>query len=819
MRQQLFPTACLFALLATSISAFSADTKPAPTQPQPLPSPEEKIINISGRYPHLAMFNHQGECGTGAVAPWADRLWVITYGPHLLHGSDDKLYEIDADLHRVIRPGSVGGTPADRMIHRETKQLIIGPYFIDAQRNVRVVMPDRMPGRITAAARHLTDPAHKVYFVMMEGDIWEVDVQSLAATRLFEKPVPGWHGKGAYTAQGRLVVANNGAEAVGGVKPHFLAEAKVKNPAEDAGVLAEWDNKNWRVLERRQFTDVTSPGGIEGAPDDNAPLWAIGWDKRSLILKVLDAGKWHAFRLPKADQSYDPKHGWFTEWPRIREIAPGKLLMNMHGGWFDFPKTMSAANYGGLRPIGAYLKITGDFAPWKDGIVFGCDDASVMQNPLAGQSDSNLWFATRDDLEKCGRPSGWGGPWVGDDVKAGEPSAPFLFAGYEQRVLHLAHELDDAVAFDIETDADGRGKWTKLDTVSVPAHGYAYHIFPATAAGEWVRLKTDRDCKKATAYFNYGPGGGATTQREMFAALANGVAPWSGGIVLPRGGDRGTLLFKSQPVQAAGQPGTTRWFEVRPDMTFHEITEPAQEAAKDKPRKADPEVSIDDASVIVTQGKTRYRLPKSDAIFDQPGVAPPHIREVVTERALLNAHGTFYMLPRDTAGGALNIKPICTHDKMITDFCSWRGLLVLAGTRADAKPDGHFFASKGAPAGLWFGDIDDLWKLGKPRGHGGPWKDAAVKAGEPSDPYLMAGYDKKSLTLSHDAKEPVTFSVEVDFVADGTWHEYAKLTVKPGETLTHDFPEGYSAHWVRLRTDRDAKVAATFTYGAFIPPP
>lgn len=28
----------------------------------------------SGIYPHLAYFNNEGECGTGAVVPWADRL-------------------------------------------------------------------------------------------------------------------------------------------------------------------------------------------------------------------------------------------------------------------------------------------------------------------------------------------------------------------------------------------------------------------------------------------------------------------------------------------------------------------------------------------------------------------------------------------------------------------------------------------------------------------------------------------------------------------------------------------------------------------------
>ncbi|SVD91033.1 uncharacterized protein METZ01_LOCUS443887, partial [marine metagenome] len=38
--------------------------------------------SISGVYPSLTMYNEEGECGTGAVVPWAGRLWVITYGPH-----------------------------------------------------------------------------------------------------------------------------------------------------------------------------------------------------------------------------------------------------------------------------------------------------------------------------------------------------------------------------------------------------------------------------------------------------------------------------------------------------------------------------------------------------------------------------------------------------------------------------------------------------------------------------------------------------------------------------------------------------------------
>jgi len=43
--------------------------------------------SVSGIQPHLAMFNHEDECGTGAVVSWADRLWVVTYAPHKPLGS------------------------------------------------------------------------------------------------------------------------------------------------------------------------------------------------------------------------------------------------------------------------------------------------------------------------------------------------------------------------------------------------------------------------------------------------------------------------------------------------------------------------------------------------------------------------------------------------------------------------------------------------------------------------------------------------------------------------------------------------------------
>jgi hypothetical protein len=156
------------------------------------------------------------------------------------------------------------------------------------------------------------------------------------------------------------------------------------------------------------------------------------------------------------------------------------------------------------------------------------------------------------------------------------------------------------------------------------------------------------------------------------------------------------------------------------------------------------------------------------------------------------------------------MKPVATHNKFIADFCVWRGMLVLSGAKTDAANDGHVFGN--ADAKLWFGAIDDLWKMGKPVGRGGPWKDSTVKAGEPSDPYLMAGYDAKMLALSHDARQPVEFIVEVDFYADGQWHEYNRLTVAPGQPLVYDFPAGYAAHWLRVQANTACRATAQLNY-------
>jgi hypothetical protein len=92
------------------------------------------------------------------------------------------------------------------------------------------------------------------------------------------------------------------------------------------------------------------------------------------------------------------------------------------------------------------------------------------------------------------------------------------------------------------------------------------------------------------------------------------------------------------------------------------------------------------------------------------------------------------------------------------------------------------------------------------------WWAARVKAGEPSDPYLMTGFDQKVLHLAHDSAEPVTFTVEVDFLGNGTWKPYQAFEVPGKGYLHHEFPGGFSAHWARVAADRDCVATAYFVY-------
>ena len=97
-------------------------------------------------------------------------------------------------------------------------------------------------------------------------------------------------------------------------------------------------------------------------------------------------------------------------------------------------------------------------------------------------------------------------------------------------------------------------------------------------------------------------------------------------------------------------------------------------------------------------------------------------------------------------------------------------------------------------------------------GHGGPWKDSRVEAGVPSDPYLINGYDSKTLNLSLSAAGEVNVKIEVDPTGDGEWFEYSTVTLKSGSGWTELFPRSFSGRWIRFTADRDCTATALLDY-------
>ena len=155
---------------------------------------------------------------------------------------------------------------------------------------------------------------------------------------------------------------------------------------------------------------------------------------------------------------------------------------------------------------------------------------------------------------------------------------------------------------------------------------------------------------------------------------------------------------------------------------------------------------------------------------------------------------------------------MATHNRMIHDFCSYRGLLVLSGVAADlsAVNNPHLIRSDDGQAGLWAGAVDDVWRLGKPRGLGGPWHETAVRPGEASDPYLMTGYDRKTVTLESD--RAVMVVAEVDPAGNGTWVMYDRFDLAAREARRHDFTEAFSAYWIRFTAGSDCVISVMLHY-------
>ena len=231
-------------------------------------------VQVGGVFPHMTVMasgvGSDSETGIGALVAWADRLWAIGYVAHV-KGEGIGLYEIGADMSFRLRPESVTGTFANRLVHWESQQAFIGPHAIDPEGRVRTIEALKTH-RLTATCRHLREPERLVYFLTMEGLLFEVDVRTLEARQVVdlvrELGMPEGaqpHFKAAFSAQGRLVVANNTYE-----EEEYLGRRA-------AGRLAEWDGSGtWRVLERNPSSRSPESRTRASGSATGTPSWPSG---------------------------------------------------------------------------------------------------------------------------------------------------------------------------------------------------------------------------------------------------------------------------------------------------------------------------------------------------------------------------------------------------------------------------------------------------------------------------------------------------------------------------------------------------------------
>lgn len=430
------------------------------------------------------------EAAAGAMIPWAGKLWVISYVAHI-RGSGLGLYQVDENMKWTRRPESVTGTYANRFIHWGSKQAIIGPHFISEDGTVRT-SAELSKHRLTATAAHLTNPK-MVYFLTMEGLLFETNVETLESKQLFDLTKElDWakgaylHFKGMHTGQGRVIVANNTFE-----EPEQLG-------TRSAGRLAEWDGKGaWTILERNPFVEVS--GNQRSAANDyfGSPIYAVGWDRASVILRVLYQGKWSRYRLPFGSQSW--LHTWNTEWMRIRFAQTERYLMDAFGLFYDLPNLVYGGHLFGVQPISRHLRVTPDFTHYNGYFVMAGDQT----DHTVGQPQSGLWWGSIDDLWSFGKPQGWGSVWFKDEVKAGQVSDPFLMTGFDQKSVTLVSAPGKTVKVDIEVDVLGDGSWRKLTTLDSGKFGMGTYSFPSGFSAHWVRAVSRSSAKDVSVKFAY----------------------------------------------------------------------------------------------------------------------------------------------------------------------------------------------------------------------------------------------------------------------------------------------------------------------------
>ncbi|MFT5854323.1 MAG: hypothetical protein ACI8XO_001566, partial [Verrucomicrobiales bacterium] len=216
----------------------------------------------------------------------------------------------------------------------------------------------------------------------------------------------------------------------------------------------------------------------------------------------------------------------------------------------------------------------------------------------------------------------------------------------------------------------------------------------------------------------------------------------------------------------------------------------------------------------------RYRLPKASHRYDGAHgwhTEWPRIREIGEgDGFLMTMHGMFWKFPKTfSVENSAGIAPRSSYLKVIGDFTRWADHVVL-GCDDTAKSEflnkrkakGHVAAPQ-SQSNLWFVKPEQIDDFGPDIGRGSVWLNDKVAAGEPSDAYLFAGFERRAAHLFSGRK--TTLSFEVDTKGDGTWTKLQSNEVDGYQWIS--FPKDAAGTWIRVSSSVALEKASVwFTY-------
>ena len=468
----------------------------------------------SGVHPHLACFNDGGECGTGAVVPWADRLWVMTYAPHVPNGSSDKLYEITDDLRRDRAPGehwrNAGESDDSSRIRISSSSV---PTRSMRERRVRVIPYETMPGP-AHGQRAAPDRSGEQDLLRDDGGrllrsrsssrsrsrssiptpIRQSGLTRVAAARL---PRQGCSTP-ARAAWSTPTTASTSAEAhaatgcplglPGGVGRHRTGQVVAPEPVH----RSHWSGRNRGQSRPRHRSDLEHRLGSSLADPDAA--------RRRTLARVPAAQGEPLLRRCARLEHRMAAH------PRHRRRGPAD---DDARDVLAFPTTFSAGQHGRHptaldlpqgdrrllpleRPAGLRLRRHGqERVPQQASGQGPTRRSRASRNPTSGSPTRRVWITSVPPFGPRG------GVDERDRVTAGD-SGPTLTCspGTDRRGVHLAHRRSGRSRSSSTWIAKGTAVGAAQVEVAVPARGYVWLEFPAAEPGEWIRVRADSDAPK-----------------------------------------------------------------------------------------------------------------------------------------------------------------------------------------------------------------------------------------------------------------------------------------------------------------------------------